>query len=124
VAFEFRHVSWFEDETFAILKRFKCALCVAESSELATPRISTAGFGYLRLRREDYTDRELAKWAEWIRSQPWKETFVYFKHEEKAVGPAFATKFQDCAVVKPGRGVGTGNLQSVPWDCSSQTVVA
>ena len=94
-AFEFRHASWFEDETIAILKRFRCALCVAESSELATPRISTAGFGYLRLRREDYTNRELAKWAEWIRSQPWKEAFVYFKHEEKAVGPAFAAKFQE-----------------------------
>lgn len=92
-AFEFRHESWFDDEVFEILKRFNVALCVAENEEFKVPPVSTSNFGYLRLRREDYTTTDLAKWADWISEQPWKETFIYFKHEELAVGPRFATDF-------------------------------
>ena len=35
--FEFRHSTWFAEETFAILKRHQAALCVAESDELESP---------------------------------------------------------------------------------------
>jgi hypothetical protein len=33
VAFEFRHVSWLDDEIFVILKNHKAALCIAETSD-------------------------------------------------------------------------------------------
>ena len=92
-AFEFRHESWFDDEVFGILKRFDVALCIAESEEFKVPPVSTANYGYLRLRREDYTTTDLRKWADWIGKQRWEETFIYFKHEELAVGPKFATEF-------------------------------
>ncbi len=92
-AFEFRHESWFDDEVFGILKRFNVALCVAENEEFEVPAVSTGNFGYLRLRREDYTTTDLRKWVNWISEQPWKETFIYFKHEELAIGPKFATEF-------------------------------
>src|SRR5271166_4846402 len=32
-AFEFRHESWFSDETFELLKKYSRALCVAETEE-------------------------------------------------------------------------------------------
>ena len=48
VAFEFRHVSWLDDEIFVLLKNHKAALCIAETSDLATPSIATTDFGYLR----------------------------------------------------------------------------
>lgn len=90
-AFEFRHPSWFDDEIFNTLRRHKIALCIAENEELKTPPISTANFGYLRLRREDYTSAQLKEWAKFIGNQThWRETFIYFKHEERAVGPGFA----------------------------------
>ena len=54
VAFEFRHVSWLDDEIFVLLKNHKAALCIAETSDLATPSIATTDFGYLRLRRRAF----------------------------------------------------------------------
>jgi uncharacterized protein YecE (DUF72 family) len=93
-AFEFRDESWFEDEIYSILRRYNCALCIAESEDLATPPVSTANFGYLRLRREDYTAAQLKKWAAFVGDQSeWGEAFIYFKHEEAAVGPKFARDF-------------------------------
>ncbi len=91
-AFEFRHESWFDDSTFETLQAANAALCIAENEELATPPIATADFGYLRLRREDYTPAQIHHWSAWIEEQQpaWAETFVYFKHEEQAVGPGFA----------------------------------
>ena len=44
--------------------------------------VATADWGYLRLRRRDYDDAALASWAERIRAQPWREAYVFFKHEE------------------------------------------
>jgi len=96
IAFEFRHESWFEDSVFEALRAANAALCIAENEELATPAVATADFGYLRLRREDYKPAQVKKWARWIKEQEpqWSEAFVYFKHEEQAVGPKFAKQMQ------------------------------
>ncbi|RYD38183.1 MAG: DUF72 domain-containing protein [Verrucomicrobiaceae bacterium] len=96
VAFEFRHESWFDGEVYALLKKHNAALCLAESADLVTPRKVTADFGYLRLRREDYSDADLEDWAVFVKKQKrkWGEVYVYFKHEEKGVGPVFAEKFK------------------------------
>jgi uncharacterized protein YecE (DUF72 family) len=95
-AFEFRHESWFDDAVFEVLRAANAALCVAENEELTTPAVATADFGYLRLRREDYTPGQIKKWAKWIQEQKtgWSEVFVYFKHEETCVGPGFAKLMQ------------------------------
>ena len=50
----------------------------------------TANWGYLRLRRVDYTDADLAAWAERIRAQPWDDAFVFFKHEDEGTAPRLA----------------------------------
>lgn len=91
-AFEFRHASWLTDDTLEVLRTHNAALCLAEGEGVATPAIMTADFGYLRLRREDYTTADIARWAKLIREQAaqWRETFVYFKHEETGVGPKYA----------------------------------
>ena len=90
-AFEFRHASWFTDETYEILAGRRAALCIADSEDLATPPVPTAPFGYLRLRRADYTEADLGVWAERIRETTrWKRTYVYLKHEESGRGPALA----------------------------------
>jgi uncharacterized protein YecE (DUF72 family) len=93
-AFEFRYESWFEADVFETLSAAKAALCIAENEELATPAVATAPFGYLRLRREDYTPRQIQRWAKWIAEQRsrWSEVFVYFKHEARGVGPKFASQ--------------------------------
>ncbi|MCA1579954.1 MAG: DUF72 domain-containing protein [Acidobacteria bacterium] len=89
-AFEFRHASWFDDEVYGVLREAGAALCIAEDEDLATPLVSTTGWGYLRLRRQDYGSESLAAWAARIREQPWSDAFVFFKHEDNANGPRFA----------------------------------
>lgn len=96
-AFEFRHESWFDDEVFATLSKRNAALCIAESADLETPREVTADFGYLRLRREDYTARDIKERAKFIHqnAKGWREAFIYFKHEETCVGPGFASALME-----------------------------
>ena len=93
-AFEFRHVSWLDDEVFSELKARNVALCIADSEKLSTPFVQTATFGYLRLRREDYTPADVQKWAQKVKSDNgnWSDVFVYFKHEESGVGPKLANE--------------------------------
>jgi uncharacterized protein YecE (DUF72 family) len=96
--FEFRHPSWFDDETFAVLREHNIALCLAESEAIVAPRVVTADFGYLRLRREDYVSADIAAWAEFVKGQStWREAFVHFKHEEAGLGPKFAQEFKQRA---------------------------
>ena len=96
VAFEFRHASWCDDEIYSILRDRDIALCLADTDEV-TDRdalvIPTASWGYLRLRRTEYQDGELAAWAERVQRQPWSEAYVFFKHEDEAKGPRFAVDF-------------------------------
>jgi uncharacterized protein YecE (DUF72 family) len=93
-ALEFRHQSWFDDEVFALLREHNAALCLADAdNELEIPFVATANWGYLRLRRPEYTDADLGDWAKRVTAQPWKEAFVFFKHEEEGKGPEFASRF-------------------------------
>ena len=89
-AFEFRHVSWFDEDVFEALRGRGCALCVAEDEELATPFVATTDWGYLRLRRQDYGEGDLRDRAAKVLVQPWSEAYVFFKHEEGGKGPALA----------------------------------
>lgn len=93
-AFEFRDPSWFDDEIYALLRRRNLALCIAESEKLVTPDVATADYGYLRLRREDYMEADVARWAEVVRARNgvWSDAFVYFKHEDSGIGPKLAMR--------------------------------
>jgi uncharacterized protein YecE (DUF72 family) len=74
------------------------ALCLADVDEDPPPKIvSTAPFGYLRLRRTDYSDQRLRTWIKKIRSQDWNEAYVFFRHEETGSGPRFARRFLELA---------------------------
>jgi uncharacterized protein YecE (DUF72 family) len=93
-ALEFRHESWFSPDVYEALRARDAALCIAESEDLATPMEPTAGWGYLRLRRQDYGDAELAAWAARLRTAPWSNAYVFFKHEDEGKGPALATRLR------------------------------
>lgn len=97
VAMEFRHESWLADDTYEVLREFDAALVIVDGGKLAVPRLSTASWGYLRLRREDYEAAEIAEWASWINSQAWGEAFVFFKHEDAGVSPQLARDLIDAA---------------------------
>ena len=90
VAFEFRHRSWFADDTYGALAEGGAALCAGDLDETAKspPLVRTAPFCYLRLRRSGYSEAELDVWAERLEAEGFEVAFGYFKHEE--LGPLLA----------------------------------
>ena len=91
-AFDFRSPSWLDNDILDILREKGCSWCIEDTDENQVQEIiSTAPWGYLRLRRSDYTDADLSQWLQRIRSQKWERTFVFFKHED---GPEMAMRFQ------------------------------
>jgi uncharacterized protein YecE (DUF72 family) len=94
VAFEFRHPSWMDDEVFACLRERNCALCTAETDDaVSSDLVATATWGYIRLRRSDYTSADLSAWKARVLSQPWDHAYVFFKHEDEGIGPKLAAEF-------------------------------
>lgn len=96
VAFEFRHESWVDDEVTSILRDRDAAMCLSDTDEVAEPDkllVPSASWGYLRLRRSEYSDADLEAWHRRIAAQPWQRAFLFFKHEDEGKGPAFAKRF-------------------------------
>jgi len=94
VAFEFRHPSWFDDEILTCLRAHNCALCTADMDETESSNlVATATWGYVRLRRSEYSRVDLSNWKERILSQQWDHAYIFFKHEDEGIGPKLAAEF-------------------------------
>ncbi len=95
-AMEFRHPSW--DAAWPLLAERGIARCVADTdeNEAAEPALSWQPFGYLRLRRAEYSDADLAVWAARIRTalDGGADVYCYFKHEDSAAGPRMAVRLR------------------------------
>ena len=97
LTFEFQEASWHVDEVFAALAGAGAALCTTDLPDDPTPPDirRTGSFLYLRLRRHDYTDAELAAWA--ARLEPFVadglDAFVFFRHDEVGRGGELAVAF-------------------------------
>ena len=90
VAVEFRHDSWQDDEVYEALRTRAAMLCVTDTDEGDTPFVATADCGYVRLRRTHYDEADLRAWVERIAAQPLTRVYVYFMHEDEALGTRFA----------------------------------
>jgi uncharacterized protein YecE (DUF72 family) len=92
-AFEFRHASWFCDAAYDVMREENIALCLAESEKLETPDVLTADFAYLRLRKEDYSEKARAAVKERVaKLAAGGDVYVYFKHEDTPEGAIHAEK--------------------------------
>jgi len=91
MAFEFRHVSWFDAAIYKLMERHGAALCVAESDELETPDVATADFCCYRRRKTEYSDAELTGIIAGLEKRAHGgDVFAYFKHEEEPTGAVWA----------------------------------
>lgn len=96
VSFEFRHPSWHCEEVYDVLKACQAGVVATDAkSDTPEPMLATSSIGYFRLRKPEYPDQELDDIAASIKAQPWAKCFVFFKHEEDAIGPQLAMKFQE-----------------------------
>jgi len=92
-AFEFRNDSWQDDEVYETLRARGAMLCYTDTDEGDSPPVvATAASGYLRLRRTHYDDAELGEWAGRIAALGLDRAYVYFMHEDDALGTVFARK--------------------------------
>ena len=103
--FDFRNPSWLQADILDLLRGKGFNLCLEDTDEKAIDEIiSTADWGYLRLRRSDYTAADLAQWHKRILAQAWRKVFVFFKHEQTGQGPAMALRFRDLTYSPPKTG--------------------
>jgi uncharacterized protein YecE (DUF72 family) len=104
-AFEFRHESWADTEVFALLQTNNCAWVVSDTDEKPlTEIISTANWGYLRLRKTSYEANDLVEWMGRVQKQEWEDAFIFFKHEDEGVGPKLAAQFLKLSASSRSRG--------------------
>ncbi len=88
-AFEFRHKSWFEDDTLAQLRRHGVAFCSFDMVGLECPLAATARYAYVRfhgseaLYASNYTEEMLADWAARLRElgRDVDDVFAYFNND-------------------------------------------
>ena len=96
-AMEFRHPSWIEARD--LLLEQGVAWCVAETDEKdpGPDDLSWEPFGFLRLRKTEYTDEELRGWAGTIASalEAGHDVYAYFKHEDEGASTRMADRLRD-----------------------------
>jgi uncharacterized protein YecE (DUF72 family) len=102
VAVEFRHTSWWTDQTRDILARYNAALCWADSGQEAqSPLWRTADWGYLRMHQGDgspwprYEQSALRRWVKKVAAtwQHDEDVFVFFNNDQGGAAPRDATAF-------------------------------
>jgi uncharacterized protein YecE (DUF72 family) len=101
VAVEFRHSSWFGDETRRILERHGAALCLADRGGPIAPLWRTAEWGYVRFHegraapRPCYGSAALAAWAKRLCTVygPGTPVYVYFNNDHRACAISNAVEF-------------------------------
>jgi uncharacterized protein YecE (DUF72 family) len=98
-AFEFRNKSWLVDEVYRLFEKHGIALCLAESDKFEVPEVVTAGFVYVRLRKEDYSPAERAEVADRVRGmlEGGRDVYVFFKHEDTPAGAIYAEELLKAA---------------------------
>jgi uncharacterized protein YecE (DUF72 family) len=91
---EFRHASWYDEDVFDVLRARDIALCITDQPEFVSPVVATATWGYARLHKPSYDASTLGGWATSLKAQPWKEAWVFFKHDEAdGSGPPAVSAF-------------------------------
>ncbi|NPA52132.1 MAG: DUF72 domain-containing protein [Aquificae bacterium] len=87
---EFRHESWFREETFSMLKTKNIIFCCISTPKFGDICKNTANMVYVRLHGKTqwykyrYTTDELVQWADKIKSINPTEAFIYFNNTYNA----------------------------------------
>jgi uncharacterized protein YecE (DUF72 family) len=101
VAAEFRHESWFDEDTYRVLREHGAALVVTDEAKWPrAPLVEGGPVAYFRLRR-GYTTKSLEPWVEEVSSAvaTHDEVHVYFKHD--SASPALAQRLLRLAARAP-----------------------
>ncbi len=100
---EFRHESWMEDATYALLKSAGVAFCVNDYGKRAMEPVVTADFVYLRFHGPtgryggSYDDATLGRWAAWMKEEGEKLSTVlaYFNNDTEGYAVQNAMRLRE-----------------------------
>lgn len=90
---EFRHASWWNETVYAAFRETGTIFCSCSGPRLPDALVRTADEVYLRLHgptrwyRHDYSDSELADWAEKIHASGARRAWVYFNNDYEGFAP-------------------------------------
>ena len=92
--FEFRHESWLNDLTYAVLENHDADFCIADTEEMKPVFKITGKNPYFRLRKESYDSKTIDEWTGKIRetSRGSASVYVYLRHDENGDNAARALK--------------------------------
>ena len=88
-AFEFRHKTWLDEETYKLLEKYNAALVIADSSRYPKAEVVTTDFVYIRMHgpaelfASKYSDKALENLAKKIKKwqKEKRDVFVYFNND-------------------------------------------
>lgn len=99
---EFRNQSWFDKETYALLKKYNHCLCIAHSGgRYPCVKEITSDFLYLRfhggesLYASDYPLEELKVWADFARRSQCRDIFGFFNNDVHGYAIKNAKEFRE-----------------------------
>ena len=82
--FEFRHESWFSEDTYELLNQFGVSFCIHDLVGVPTPRVITGSIIYVRFHGPtgryagSYSKSALQSWANWLKENIKEVHNVYF----------------------------------------------
>jgi uncharacterized protein YecE (DUF72 family) len=99
-ALEFRHPSWFVDETYDVLDRAGAALVLADRPGSRQAPVVTGGWSYVRFHQGTrvgarYRRSKLARWADRVATLPARDVYVYFNNDPAAAAPRDAATLRE-----------------------------
>jgi uncharacterized protein YecE (DUF72 family) len=101
ITIEFRHKSWWNEDTYKLLEKYNIAFCIYELGEKVSPQKITADFAYIRLHgpgakyKGNYHNQTFKKWIKKFKSWKVKEIYCYFDNDEKGFAAKNALKLKE-----------------------------
>ena len=81
--FEFRHESWFSEDTYKLLSKFNAGFCIHDMPGMKVPRVVTADIIYIRFHgptgkyQGNYSKAALQNWAKWLKEHTKQAHSIY-----------------------------------------------
>ena len=105
--FEFREPSWYTDDVFRLLERYRAALCLHDMAGSTPARLSIGPFVYVRFHGTakysgSYSDETLGGWADWLaeRVRAGCPVYAYFNNDVGGHAPRDAARLRGAIEVR------------------------
>jgi len=106
--FEFRHESWYCEDTYELLRRFGVGFCIHDLSGLESPRVVTSDIIYVRFHGTTgrysgcYSKSTLRDWAKWLKdhTKDVRGIYVYFNNDACAYAVRNAKELKEQLITR------------------------